>query len=224
MAKPGIKTEMRTCKFNLTEIREAKNAKNEDVFIIEGLAAPYNSPSDSESLSWFTEIIRPGAFKNALAEMDDVRALFNHDSNFVLGRTKSGTLILTDSPEGLRVKIEAPKTQSVNDFVVTPMRRGDIDQMSFNFCLRTIDGDIWTEQGDNITRELIDLKLYDVSIVTYAWYQDTTVNVREKATLDNLKQEYDAKKASKTTEAKSSNIQEARRRRELELKIKEVSL
>ncbi|VEB57000.1 phage pro-head protease [Salmonella enterica subsp. enterica] len=77
----------------------------------------------------FREIIRPGAFDEVLN--DDVRALFNHDPNFILGRRSAGTLALTVDERGLRYDITAPETQTIRDLVLAPMQRGDINQSSF---------------------------------------------------------------------------------------------
>ena len=81
---------------------ETKNVKKDDkkkTITIEGHAAIFNSPSDSGGLAWFTEEIMPGAFKDAIKE-DDVRALFNHDSNYVMGRNTAGTLELKEDDNG----------------------------------------------------------------------------------------------------------------------------
>lgn len=82
----------------------------------------------------FREIIRPGAFDDVLG--DDVRALFNHDPNFILGRSAAGTLNLSVDERGLRYDIQAPETQTIRDLVLAPMQRGDINQSSFAFRVR----------------------------------------------------------------------------------------
>lgn len=126
---------------------------------------------------WFTEVIRPGAFSRAIAE-DDVRALFNHDPNYVLGRNVAGTLTLSEDATGLRIEVTPPDTQWARDLVET-IRRGDVDQMSFAF--RVI-SETWTRregQTPDVLRELVEVRLYDVSPVTYPAYADTEVSVRE---------------------------------------------
>ena len=143
---------------------------------IVGYAAKYDAPSSD--LGGFTEVIRKGAFSRAVKE-DDVRALFNHDANFILGRTKSGTLSLADDDTGLRIEVDPPDTQWSRDLMES-IKRGDVDQMSFAFAAVK---DRWTEEtnGDTYTvlRELLEVKLYDVSPVTYPAYQDTEVSVRD---------------------------------------------
>lgn len=78
----------------------------------------------------FREIIKPGAFDSVLT--DDVRALFNHDPNFILGRSASGTLQLSLDDRGLKYDIDAPDTQTIRDLVLAPMLRGDISQSSLH--------------------------------------------------------------------------------------------
>jgi HK97 family phage prohead protease len=127
----------------------------------------------SVELWGFRERIAKGAFAATLT--DDVRALWNHDPNLVLGRTKSGTLHLAEDDTGLRSVIDPPKTALVDGFV-TSIRRGDVDQMSFAF--RTLE-DTWDEDGEGVLiRTLLKVKLYDVSPVTYPAYPATSITVR----------------------------------------------
>jgi len=137
-----------------------------------GYAAVFNQWS--EDLGGFREMILPGAFSTALN--DDVRALINHDANLVLGRTRSGTLVLTEDEVGLRIKITLPNTQYARD-LVEAMRRGDVDQMSFGFAVET---DRWYEQDGQTRREIVKVaRLYDVSVVTFPAYPQTTAQARD---------------------------------------------
>ncbi|HII1671944.1 HK97 family phage prohead protease [Citrobacter cronae] len=131
----------------------------------------------SEPMWGFREIIRPGAFDDVLA--DDVRGLFNHDANFVLGRTTAGTMTLTVDERGLNYDIIAPETPTIRDLVVAPMQRGDITQSSFAFRVAP-GGDNWYEDDDGvIIREITKVgRLYDVSPVTYPAYQAADSSVR----------------------------------------------
>jgi uncharacterized protein len=141
---------------------------------ITGYAARYDSWSGD--LGGFLEIIRPGAFKKAVS-VSDVRALWNHSDDVVLGRTKSGTLRLQDDGHGLRIEIDPP---SWADNYLETIRRGDVDQMSFAFTVAT-GGDRWSVGADGVTRrEIVEVaELFDVSPVTYPAYKETQVNVRE---------------------------------------------
>lgn len=127
------------------------------------------------------EIIRPGAFRNAIAEGQDVRALFNHDSNYVLGRTTSGTLRLAEDAIGLVMDTDPPDTRTIRDLVLTPIERKDITQQSFAFTVRKGGERIVIRVEDDLVieeRELLDLDLYDVSPVTYPAYEGTDVALR----------------------------------------------
>jgi hypothetical protein len=136
-----------------------------------GHAAVFNEPID---LYWFTESIAPGAFKACLERGDDVRALFNHDPNFVLGRNPK-TLSMNEDGTGLLVRISPPDTQLGRDMVVS-IGRGDISQMSFAF---------WSEKeemDDSEDREkphftIKQAKLFDVSPVTFPAYPTTDIGV-----------------------------------------------
>jgi HK97 family phage prohead protease len=141
---------------------------------IEGYAAVYSSPSEDMG---FREIIMPGAFDRAIREGHDVRCLLNHDTNIVLGRTKSGTLRLSVDDRGLKIENDMPDTQAGRD-TLTLIERGDIDQMSFAF--RTI-ADNWRTEDGNQIRELLDVELLDVSPVAYPAYAATVVSARALA-------------------------------------------
>ncbi|WP_174889455.1 HK97 family phage prohead protease [Candidatus Williamhamiltonella defendens] len=142
---------------------------------IMGYGSVFNSRS--EPLWGFRELIKPGAFDGVLN--DDVRALFNHDANFILGRTMAGTLALSVDERGLQYDISAPDTQTIRDLVLAPMQRGDIDQSSFGFRVAQ-DGEHWYEDDEGIViREIHRFsRLFDVSPVTYPAYQDTDSAVR----------------------------------------------
>lgn len=145
---------------------------NDDGPIISGHAAVFNQLS--EPMFGFRERIMPGAFKKTLKEAD-VRALFNHDANFVLGRNRAKTLTLAEDLEGLAVQIQPPATTWAQDLLVT-MQRGDVDQMSFGF--RAIK-DKWLTEDDNTQiRELHEVQLFDVSVVTFPAYPQTDAAVR----------------------------------------------
>lgn len=139
---------------------------------IVGYAAVFNS--ESEDLGGFREKIAPGTFKRALKEGQDVRALVEHDPSRIIGRSTAGTLNMAEDKEGLRVEIDPPDTQIGRD-VMESISRGDLTQMSFGF--RTIKEE-WDESGEEIIRTLKDVDLFDVSVVAYPAYPDTTVASR----------------------------------------------
>ena len=145
----------------------------EDEGKLVGHAATFN---DTYDLGPFEERIAPGAFDGVLD--NDVRALFNHDPNHVLGRTKSGTLKLSVDKRGLVTEIALPDSAtSLREAIA----RGDIDQMSFGF---TVAKDSWETLDEETGRELRTIeeigKLYDVSPVTFPANPNTDVALRSR--------------------------------------------
>lgn len=129
----------------------------------------------------YREIIRPGAYADAIREAQDVRLLFNHDPTYVLARTISGTLKLSEDERGLLAIGELLDSPTIRDLVIGPVKRGDITGMSFGFTVRP-GGETRTEYEHDgrtyVDRELTALNLFDVSVVTYPAYRDTDVNIR----------------------------------------------
>lgn len=151
----------------ITEIRAESDGK------ITGYAAVFNS--ESELLyGHFREVIKPGAFASSIG--NDIRALWNHDTAYVLGRNKVGTLQLQEDERGLKVEITPPDTQWARDLMVS-IKRGDISQMSFGFRVKK---DKWSEYKSDGTqlRELHDVDLHEVSVVTFPAYPATSVSAR----------------------------------------------
>lgn len=154
-------------RFHFLELRVDKAGKR-----IEGYAAVFNKLS--VDLGGFREQIQPGAFAETI-EKDDVRALFNHDPNFVLGRNVAGTLELAEDNSGLHMRITPPDAEWARG-VVASIKRGDITGASFGF--RTLD-DKWDfDQAEQLVRTLIRAKLFDVGPVTFPAYPDTEVGAR----------------------------------------------
>jgi HK97 family phage prohead protease len=182
MSKPNPVVERRYTA-GAVELRAA--ADGEAKRTVRGYAALYNSPSENLGTQKyrFIETIAPGAFDDVLK--DDVRALFNHDANFILARSKGGegTLKIGTDARGLWYEFEAPDTQAGRDLLVS-LARGDVDQSSFAFEVRK-DGQEYRErtEGDVTIAERTIKKvarLHDVSPVTYPAYPDTTVALRAK--------------------------------------------
>lgn len=137
-----------------------------------GHAAVFNS--FSRDLGGFKEIIRPGAFARALAANPDVVALFNHDSNYVLGRSAAKTLRLREDDRGLRYEVDLPDTTFAQDLAKS-IKRGDISGSSFAF--RAVK-DAWRTENGGDVRELHDVDLFDVSPVTSPAYPAADVAAR----------------------------------------------
>lgn len=151
-------------------IEERGEGDNKTPVLI-GYAAVFDSLS--LPLCGFREKINKGAFTESI-QVDDIRALIDHDSSKILGRNKAGTLRLQEDDKGLKVEIDIPPTTTGRD-LITSVKRGDISQMSFGF--RTI-SDEWHKEDEQDIRTLSKVKLFDVSAVTFPAYQDTTIAVR----------------------------------------------
>ena len=134
---------------------------------------PYNSPSCD--LGGFTELIAPSAFAGALAPGADVLCLRDHDVSILLGRTKSKTLTLTDSPEGLRFTCNLPKTTQAADLAES-VDRGDLDANSFGFC--TLDDKWLADAAGNVVRTLLSVELAEISPCSFPAYPTSQVSVR----------------------------------------------
>ena len=136
-----------------------------------GYAAVFDSPSEPMP---YTEFVRRGAFSKTLNDGADVRLLIDHEG-VPLARTKSGTLSLEEDERGLRVEAELDPENPDAARVLSAMRRGDLSQMSFAF--KTVK-DSYSE--DRSVRELKEVKLFDVSIVTFPAYEDTVAELRTR--------------------------------------------
>ncbi len=170
MAKQ-TKNKYQTRSFTLSDIKLEKRS-NGDLPIIKGLAAVFGKWSSD--LGGFKERIAPGAFKKSLEE-NDIRALINHDPNLLIGRNKANTLELRETPEGLAVKITPPDTQAARDLVEN-LRLGNMNQMSFGF---KVIKDSWADSGAE--RTLHEVKLYDISPVTFPAYEQTKVGLSARS-------------------------------------------
>lgn len=137
-----------------------------------GYAAVFNSPSEPLP---FTETIREGAFKRSLKSRNEIKLFMNHNTDVVLGSTRAGTLKLTEDSRGLLAQADLPDTSAGRDLSVL-MQRGDVSSMSFGFSVPP-KGDTWSQDG--ATRELHQVRLHEVSIVTgFPAYEATTASVR----------------------------------------------
>ncbi len=157
---------------------------DESKFQISGIAASYNKLS--QNLGGYMEKIAPGAFTRSLKTGADVRALFNHDPSKILGRTKSGTLVLIDDDLGLKFTCQLDRGNTDHVNIYAAIKRGDISECSFAFTVPE-NGDSWensdgTDPKCMAIRTLRDVDLMDVSAVAYpAYAQGTAVGARAKA-------------------------------------------
>lgn len=152
------------------DVRELDTSKDKMTF--RGYAAVFNSPSQPLP---FTEYIREGAFTRSLKSRNEVKMFKNHNTDIVLGSTRAGTLRLTEDSTGLLAEADLPPTTDGKDLSIL-MQRGDVNSMSFGFSV-PVKGDSWSDDGQ--TRELHQIRLHEVSIVTgFPAYEATTASVR----------------------------------------------
>ncbi len=138
-----------------------------------GYAAVFNSEA---RLGSFSEVIRRGAFTSTLESRANVRALWHHQSDALLGTTRGGTLTLREDDHGLRFELALPDTTHGRDLAVL-VERGDVSGCSFGF--RVADGgERWEERGGQFVRELLKVDLHEITLTHDPAYQDTSVALR----------------------------------------------
>lgn len=176
---PDVMPEIRTSNWVVRDENESRRIAfsnmevraSDDGTKLVGYAAVFDSPS--EPLPW-TEFVKRGAFAKTLNDGADVRLLIDHEG-VPLARTTSGTLSLREDDRGLFVESDLDPMNPDAARLISALRRGDISQMSFAF--RTIK-DSWSE--DRSTRELREVQLFDVSVVTFPAYEATVAELRAK--------------------------------------------
>ena len=157
-----------------TELTTRAEADGQEMYI-EGYFAVFGR--ETELWPGAFEEIAPGAFDETLS--NDIRALINHDTTLVLGRTKAGTLELKTDNYGLwgRVKINPNDIDAVN--LYERVKRGDVDQCSFGFNITSEETD-WRDDG-TVKWAITGIDLHEVSVVTFPAYEDTGVQARKEA-------------------------------------------
>ena len=162
------------------QIRSAPVAfqtRNDDTGpVIAGYFAVFNNPT--ELWPGCIEQIAPGAFASSLS--GDVRALIDHDTRLVIGRTTVGTLTLGEDATGLygEIKINEHDSDAMN--LYARVQRGDVSQCSFGFDIIAEDY-VCSQDGQTCTWTVRDLVLYEVSVVTFPAYDATSVSARGSA-------------------------------------------
>lgn len=145
----------------------------------------------SLDLGGFRERILPPAVDRILREDADVRALVDHQTSMVLGRTRAGTLRLKKDRNGLLADIDPPRTSYAKDLIEV-VNRGDVSGMSFRF--QVIDDDWHVEEGMPV-REISDMAIDEISIVAFPAYPATEVSTRALDRLRAFRGESDARMA-----------------------------
>lgn len=188
------------CPVKLEERADGKSAK------ISGYGAVfYDGTPGTEYQLWdnYFERIMPGAFDRAVRENDDVRGLFNHDPNQILGRSSAGTMKLTVDGKGLQYDIDAGDTTVARD-VTQHLKRKDVTGSSFSF---TPTEERWVKTGEGkdkrFIREIVSVRLYDVGPVTFPAYEATTSAARAAGDVDEARrslQKFEADQAAAANE------------------------
>lgn len=176
--------------------------------ILDGYGAVFNEETVIGGGMWgFRERIAPGAFADSIIA-DDVRGLFNHDANFVLGRNVSGTMRLKEDGIGLHYEIDLNPDDNQAVRVAAMIKRGDVSGSSFAFSVAD-EGDAWdfteVKNGKLPLRTITRAQLYDVSPVTYPAYPQTTVSARaqQMATPKKDESKVEEKAAEKPIEGRA---------------------
>ena len=169
------KRELRT--IDITNLKTS-DAINNKPAVISGYASVFNSKTNISD--HFEEVIAPGAFSKALSDGSDIRALFNHNWDKVLGRTKNGTLRLSEDDRGLKFEVELPNTSLARDLAES-MSRGDINQCSFGFIATDEEWDYSSEPALRIIKEV---ELFEISVVSIPAYDDTEVALVRSKDID----------------------------------------
>lgn len=161
-----------------------------ETYAIEGYFAVYNSNYDMAP--GMSESIAPGAFTSSLA--GDIRALINHDTTLVIGRTKASTLELREDSRGLwgHVDINPDDVDAMN--LYARVKRGDVDQCSIGFDILSEDTDI--QKDGSVHWTIKDVKLYEVSCCTFPAYESTNISARSQQFEEIKKREADVWKES----------------------------
>lgn len=169
------KREQRT--FDITSLN-TRDGLSDQPTTITGYAAVFNSKTSIGD--YFDEIISPGAFSNAIATNGDIRALFNHNWDNVLGRTRNGTLRLSEDDRGLKFEVDLPNTTVAKDLAES-MARGDINQCSFGFIPT---GEHWDYSVEPALRTITEVELYEISVVSIPAYDDTEAALMRSKEID----------------------------------------
>lgn len=195
---------------DLTEVRIERRG-DDKMPLITGYAAVYYDGTEGTEFKLFDDMVErimPGAF-DRVARENDVRGVFNHDPNQVLGRNAAGTMRLMVDAKGLRYEIEPPDTQLARD-LVTSIERGDITGSSFAFTMRN-GRTVWVEEGDVEIRQIEEIgELFDVGPVTFPAYEATTTGVRDASDATEARKALEARKAAQADLAAKARQRRAR--------------
>lgn len=181
---------------------EFKTREDSGEMVIEGYFAVFNS--DYEMWEGASESIAPGAFTSSMG--GDIRGLTNHDTTLVLGRTKVHTLELKEDTHGLwgRITINPKDSDAVNTY--ERVKRGDVDQCSIGFMIRSEETDF--RDDGTIHWTITDVDLFEVSVCTFPAYEETGVSARHRDAEELKKRASEAWKLKMTDRLKNISTKE----------------
>lgn len=167
--------------------------------VIEGYFAVFNS--DYEIAPGLSESIAPGAFASSMGR--DVRALVNHDTTLVLGRTVAHTLDLREDSHGLYGRIVINPKDSAAVDAYERVKRGDVSQCSIGF--NVTNEEIEFRDDDSIHWTIKDVELWEVTVCTFPAYEATNISARERQRDEAVKRRLDARRAKALAKLKGEN-------------------
>jgi hypothetical protein len=181
--------------FDLDEL-EMRAGKGEGERRLSGHGAVYDKLS--VDLGGYRELFEQGTFSDSIAK-DDIRSLRDHNSSYILGRTKSGTLLLEEDKKGVKFDVSLPDTSYANDLVVS-VERKDVTGCSIIFSVEQerwfVDGEevefldalmaMWDEKKHKVERHVNKGRLYDIGPVTFPAYPQTDVKARAMESIIGL--------------------------------------
>jgi HK97 family phage prohead protease len=180
--------------------QELRAAGSDKAPKIEGYAATFGTVANIGS---FSERIQKGAFTRTLLDAGtDVVCLFNHRDDLLLGRKSAGTLNLEQDEVGLKFSCTLPDTSVARD-VYANLKAGNLRECSFGFYVNGQDGEVWSKQADGtMLRTLVDVTLFDVSVVTTPAYPNTSAVARKDVVADYV----EARMSAATREASTDHL------------------
>jgi phage prohead protease, HK97 family len=147
--------------------------------------------SETELYDGVFEEIAPESFDGV--DLSDIRALIDHDTAKVLGRTKAGTLSLNVDEKGVYGEIKINENDSEAMALYSRVQRGDVDQCSFGFNI--LDEEMEIREDGSYKFTIKSIELFEVSVVTFPAYADTAVEARNKQIESMEQREFLAKKS-----------------------------
>ncbi|MFR5876330.1 MAG: HK97 family phage prohead protease [Eubacterium sp.] len=172
----------------MLELKDFKTRSSENGNpIIEGYFSKFNE--EYQICSDWIEVIRPGAFRNFLATNADVKILWNHNTDIVLGSRSNGTLVLNEDEIGLygSCEINQNDTEAMNCY--ERIKRGDITGCSFGFDIKEFNESI--DENEIYRTEILEVNpLYEVSPCTFPAYESTEIYARNKENIEIIRSKH----------------------------------